>query len=270
MNKEVLDKCLFEAIKASVKAGEGILEVYDSDDFDVEIKSDNSPLTKADKKSNEIIMSYIESLGFPVLSEEGKELTYQDRKGWETLWCVDPLDGTKEFIKKNGEFTVNVALIHKQSPIIGVIYVPVSEELYFAHDQIGSFKITGKEKIKKNHSLSDLINESDKLPNQKNDGAYKIVASRSHMSAETLDFVEEMKVEHGEVELLSKGSALKICLVAEGLANVYPRFAPTMEWDTAAGHAIVNGASKSLIDYETQKPMKYNREQLRNNWFTVI
>lgn len=270
MNKEILDKCLFEAVKASVKAGEGILEVYNSDDFDIEIKSDNSPLTRADKKSNEIIMSYIENLGFPVLSEEGKELTYEDRKHWETLWCVDPLDGTKEFIKKNGEFTVNVALIHNQNPVLGVIYVPVSEELYFAHDQIGSYKIIGKKKIEDIELFKDLVNNSDKLPNQKNDGAYKIVASRSHMSAETLEFVEEMKKEHGEVELLSKGSALKICLVAEGMANVYPRFAPTMEWDTAAGHAIVNGASKKLIDFDTKQPMKYNREQLRNNWFTVI
>lgn len=258
------------AIKAALKAGERILEIYNNEDFEVDMKGDDSPLTKADLASHDIIMKYLEQTNFPVLSEEGKHLPYSTRKEWETLWIVDPIDGTKEFIKKNGEFTVNIALVKNQIPILGVIYVPALKELYFASKELGSFKV---EEITEFTSLEEITEIAKKLPLNKSTNSQKnkftVVASKSHLSKETEEYISELEKEHGEVTTLSKGSSLKLCMVAEGQANEYPRFAPTMEWDTAAGQAICKYAGKTVYDYETKKEMVYNREELLNEWFLV-
>lgn len=253
------------AIRASIEAGKAILEVYDSADFNVEMKSDDSPLTKADLKSNECIEAHLNATEVKILSEEGAEIKFEERKAWKQLWIVDPLDGTKEFIKRNGEFTVNIALVEDNSPSMGVIYVPVTRTLYYSDTNLGAYKIVGPE----TDNLDELIQSSAKLGNQEYPSTYTLVASRSHMSDDTLAFVDEKKQEYGEVNTVSMGSSLKICLVAENKAHAYPRYAPTMEWDTAAGHAIVKGAGKELYDYETKQPMLYNRKELRNNWFLV-
>lgn len=243
------------AKEAAIIGGKEILDVYHSADFGVEMKSDNSPLTIADKKAHLKIMEYLSKTDIPVLSEEGKAINFEERQAWDTLWIVDPLDGTKEFIKRNGEFTVNIALIQNGTPVMGVIYVPVKDILYFGDIENGAFKVENK--------------QTTQLPIQNNSLNYRVVGSRSHMSEETEAYVNELRAKHNEVEMVSMGSSLKICLVAEGSANEYPRFAPTMEWDTAAGHAIAKSAGKSLIDWETKKEMKYNRENLLNNWFLV-
>ena len=248
-----LDKWLSVAKKAAIEAGLEILKVYHQK-IDVEFKKDNSPLTIADKKANDIIEKYLLTTNIPILSEEGRHATYQERKNWNLVWIVDPLDGTKEFIKKNGEFTVNIALVKNGIPIIGVIYVPVSKCLYFASYQ-GSFK--------------ELEGEQLQLPIMRNNKIYKVVGSRSHVSSETEKYYADLMKEKNEIEFVSMGSSIKICLVAEGVADVYPRFAPTMEWDTAAGHAIAKYANKKLIDLETKQEMVYNRSNLRNNWFIV-
>jgi 3'(2'), 5'-bisphosphate nucleotidase len=248
-----LDKWLSVAKKAAIEAGLEILKVYHQK-IDVEFKKDNSPLTIADKKANDIIEKYLLTTNIPILSEEGRHATYQERKNWNLVWIVDPLDGTKEFIKKNGEFTVNIALVKNWIPIIGVIYVPVSKCLYFASYQ-GSFK--------------ELEGEQLQLPIMRNNKIYKVVGSRSHVSSETEKYYADLMKEKNEIEFVSMGSSIKICLVAEGVADVYPRFAPTMEWDTAAGHAIAKYANKKLIDLETEQEMVYNRSNLRNNWFIV-
>ncbi|MDA9809945.1 3'(2'),5'-bisphosphate nucleotidase CysQ [Flavobacteriales bacterium] len=248
-----LDKWLSVAKKAAIEAGLEILKVYHQK-IDVEFKKDNSPLTIADKKANDIIEKYLLTTNIPILSEEGRHATYQERKNWNLVWIVDPLDGTKEFIKKNGEFTVNIALVKNGIPIIGVIYVPVSKCLYFASYQ-GSFK--------------ELEGEQLQLPIMRNNKIYKVVGSRSHVSSETEKYYADLMKEKNEIEFVSMGSSIKICLVAEGVADVYPRFAPTMEWDTAAGHAIAKYANKKLIDLETEQEMVYNRSNLRNNWFIV-
>jgi 3'(2'), 5'-bisphosphate nucleotidase len=200
------------------------------------------------------------------LSEEGVKIPFAERENWEYSWLVDPLDGTKEFVKRNGEFTVNIALIHNGTPIMGVIYVPVKEELYFALEGIGAYKIGRKTVI---DNLDNLIAESDKLPINYNRDNYVIVGSRSHMSVETEQFFEEKKNEHGEVEVMAVGSSLKLCLVAEGKADAYPRYAPTMEWDTGAGHAIAKMAGFSVTQYNTEKEVVYNKEDLLNPWFLV-
>ena len=257
---------LTTAITAALQAGKAILEIYHSGEFDIEIKGDNSPLTKADTASHNVIMSFLSKTEIPVLSEEGRDISYQERKDWEQLWIVDPIDGTKEFIKRNGEFTVNIALIENQRPIIGVIFVPVTGELYFSSKEMGAFKVAVD---LEDYDIKVLLSKGKKLPLQREDNTFTIVASKSHMSAETEGYVQEMRDLHGDVNLISKGSSLKLCMVAEGTANCYPRFAPTMEWDTAAGQAICEHAGFEVIDWGTKKTMLYNREELLNNWFLV-
>ena len=254
------------AIIAALEASKAILEIYHSGAFDIEIKGDNSPLTKADTASHNVIMSYLETTGIPVLSEEGRDIPYQERKDWKQLWIVDPIDGTKEFIKRNGEFTVNIALIENQKPIIGVIFVPVTGALYFSSKEIGAFKVAVD---LDDYDVEVLLLNSNKLPLQREDYTFTIVASRSHMSLETEEYVQKMRKKHGAVNIISKGSSLKLSMVAEGTADCYPRFAPTMEWDTAAGQAICEHAGFEVIDWDTKKNMLYNRKELLNSWFLV-
>ena len=254
------------AITAALEAGKVILEIYKSDDFEVEIKGDNSPLTKADTTSHNVILSYLTETNIPILSEEGKAITYEERKDWSQLWIVDPIDGTKEFIKRNGEFTVNIALIENQKTLIGVIFVPVTGELYFSTKEMGAFKVKVDPD---NFDIETLISNGSTLPLEREDKTFTIVASRSHMSKETEIYVQEMRDIHREVNLISKGSSLKLCMVAEGTADCYPRFAPTMEWDTAAGQAICEHAGFEVIDWATKENMLYNRKELLNNWFLV-
>ena len=257
---------LTTAITAALQAGKAILKIYHSGAFDIELKGDNSPLTKADTASHNVIMSYLEPTGIPVLSEEGRDIPYKERKAWKQLWIVDPIDGTKEFIKRNGEFTVNIALIENKKPLIGVIFVPVTGELYFSSKELGAYKVAVD---LKDYDLGVLLAKADTLPLEREDKTFTIVVSRSHMSAETREYVQQMRDLHGKINLISKGSSLKLCMVAEGAANCYPRFAPTMEWDTAAGQAICEHAGVEVIDWDTKKNMLYNREELSNNWFLV-
>jgi 3'(2'), 5'-bisphosphate nucleotidase len=212
-------------------------------------------------------MSFLTKTDIPVLSEEGRNIPYQERKDWKKLWIVDPIDGTKEFIKRNGEFTVNIALIENQKTLIGVIFVPVSGELYFSTKEMGAFKETVS---LESFDVEKIISSGNKLPLKKHDKTFTVVASRSHMSAETESYVQLMKDIHGEVNLISKGSSLKLCMVAEGSADCYPRFAPTMEWDTAAGQAICEHAGFKVLDWKTKELMLYNRKELLNKWFIVI
>ncbi|GGG36660.1 3'(2'),5'-bisphosphate nucleotidase CysQ [Bizionia arctica] len=262
-----MDKNLQIAIEASLEAGKVIMEIYDTA-FSVELKDDKSPLTEADKKANDVINSYLIPTEIPVISEENKQTDYATRKTWDTCWVVDPVDGTKEFIKRNGEFTVNIALITNGKPILGVIYVPATKVLYFAD-------VTKKEGFKaelESHetSLEQVLKKAAPLkPKEGNSNPIQVVGSRSHMSQETLDFMDSLKSNGSQVEVVSKGSSLKFCLIAEGNADVYPRFAPTMEWDTAAGQAICNAVGIEVISKETDKPLMYNKENLLNPWFLV-
>jgi len=256
-----------KAIEASIKAGEVIMDIYQQD-FDVEYKDDDSPLTQADKKANAVIMSYLETTSIPIISEENKQTDYAKRKTWKQCWIVDPLDGTKEFVKKNGEFTVNIALVDEQKPVFGVIYVPAQRLLYVGDVEAGqAFKVEVHEG---HYDITDLLKVAEPLAPSKNSNPLRVVGSRSHMSQDTLDYVEELKEKHQKpVEIVSKGSSLKFCLVAEGEADVYPRYAPTMEWDTAAGQAICKAVGLEVISLDTGKEMLYNRENLLNGYFHV-
>ena len=266
-------------------AGKAILDIYNKD-FDISYKDDLSPLTIADKQSNKIIEIGLSSpnLGlFPILSEEGRAITYDERKGWGIFWLIDPLDGTKEFIKRNGEFTVNIALIQKNKPILGVVYIPAKDMLYFAADGLGAFKLKDSKVIEDAFSngvwedgelLRTVINSSTKLLVNKttNEPAecIKIVGSSSHATKEQEEFLENIKKKFTKVEFKSAGSSLKFCFVAEGLADIYPRFGPTMEWDTAAGQIIVEQAGGMVLDMGTKEPLKYNKENLLNPFFFAL
>ena len=281
MNEKIY---LSTALAAAIEAGHAILDVYRSPDFKVEEKADKSPLTLADRRSHEIIVNRLGKLEIPILSEEGKDIPYGERKAWETYWLIDPLDGTKEFIKKNGEFTVNIAIIRNRRPVAGVIYVPDKNTLYFASNKLGSFKVdsidnitsvvrqsTGSAAENTAKALEDLIDSSTALPlSDSTNRPFTIIGSRSHATPELEAFVEEKRQEHGEVEFISAGSSLKLCLVAEGKADIYPRTGPTMEWDTAAGQAIAENAGCQVLQYDTREPLIYNKENLLNPWFVVL
>jgi 3'(2'), 5'-bisphosphate nucleotidase len=260
---------LYELFNVSLEAGKEILEVY-AQDFNVEIKEDDSPLTQADKRAHEAIMKGLNAINpnIPILSEEGRNIPYSERRDWNQFWLVDPLDGTKEFIKKNGEFTVNIALIEEQYPSIGIIYAPALDVFYFGRVGDAAYKLEDASKVEIANE-EELIQKSVLLPEKEDRHVTRAVASRSHMSEETEAFIKELEAKHEEVEVVSSGSSLKFCLVAEGKADYYPRYAPTMEWDTGAGQAIVEAAGGNVTRYEDNERFYYNREDLLNGWFLV-
>lgn len=240
------------AIEAAKAAGDAIMDIYHSHRFEIELKNDNSPLTLADKSGHEIITSYLNTTDLPVLSEEGAKIPYEERKSWETFWIVDPLDGTKEFIKRNGEFTVNIGLVQNSIPIFGVVYAPAVEKLFYGGLEMGAFLI--------HEGLTERLYKSDQ-----DTETVRIVASRSHLNQETQNFISSFK----DVETVSMGSSLKFMALAEGKADYYPRFAPTMEWDTAAAHAIVAAMGFSVKEPKSGNSLVYNKKNLLNPYFLV-
>lgn len=249
-----IQELLSVAIMAAKKASVEILDVYHHEDFSVESKGDASPLTIADKRSHEVILRVLENTSIPILSEEGKNIPFEERAQWEYFWLIDPLDGTKEFIKKNGEFTVNIALIHLGKPIAGVVMIPVTGEIFYAVDNQAYVERDGEKKKLEKRSKVSFGQEG-----------LVVVASRSHMNEETEAFLSRL----AKPVTVSKGSSLKFLLVAEGKADIYPRFGPTMEWDTAAAHTIVNGVGLSVKEVTSENELKYNKENLLNPHFIV-
>ena len=256
------------AITAALKAGEAILEVYGSADFGIETKKDASPLTIADQQAHNIIIKHLEETDYPVLSEEGRHMPYTERSKWERFWLVDPLDGTKEFIKRNGEFTVNIALVEEGKAIFGVVYAPVINELYVGIPGRGAFRCRNEKNL--DQPLDYLLQFADRLPLQaRNPGLFTVVSSRSHYNEETRKFVESLDSGGKEISLVSKGSSLKLCLVASGEADIYPRLGPTMEWDTAAAHAVVKASGKNVYRTDSGEELSYNKQNLLNPYFVV-
>lgn len=252
----VLSLCQL-AVDAACEASAKIMEVYESD-YLVEYKDDNSPLTIADKAAHQAIVEVLEKSGLPIFSEEGKNIPFEERNQFKEFWLVDPLDGTKEFIKRNGEFTVNIALMNHTVPIAGVIAQPAAGLIYCGIPGEGFYKseISEKDKLFQNKvSVADVSEQS-----------VRVLASRSHRSKETEGFIDDLK-KSSKVDVVSAGSALKFCLLAEGKADVYPRFAPTMEWDTAAGHAILLAVGKNIYSYPGNSVLSYNKPSPVNDWF---
>jgi len=275
VNKGDSTAMLDAALQAALAAGREILDVYNGAII-VEYKDDRSPLTEADKRAHAVIAKTLSTMvpEIPVLSEEAKALDYISRQVWEQYWLVDPLDGTKEFIKRNGEFTVNIALMHPEgktfAPYIGVVYVPVQDTLYAGIVGMGAWRCRGASKVNM-LDFGFLEKNAEPLPySGYNSGAIKAVVSRSHNSAETEALVAELEQKYGSIERVSSGSSIKLCLVAEGSADIYPRFAPTMEWDTAAGDAVCRAAGCRVTQQDRKTPLEYNKENLLNPWFLVL
>ena len=248
-----------ELIQISKAAGDAIMEIYkDESLFNVEQKKDASPLTAADQAANTVIMEGLSKLAiqFPVISEENKEIDYADRKDFETFWLVDPLDGTKEFIKRNGEFTVNIALIHNHAPVMGFVYAPALDEMYYGIKGEGAFFAKGE------GAYTKLVANSY----TKADEGLKLVCSRSHLNEQTENYVGQFK----EPELVAKGSSLKFLIIALGEAHEYPRLAPTMEWDTGAAQIVLEEAGGAVLQYENGQPLVYNKENLLNPHFVAL
>ncbi len=260
MEREKLKELTILALEASFIAGKKILEVYEKT-ISVDYKTDGSPLTEADRVSHKVITDCLQITGLPVLSEEGKEILYEERKKWEYYWCVDPLDGTKEFIKRNGEFTVNIALMKNNQPITGVVFQPVKGVAYAGIEGEGLYKVSaaGRHELNENTRVKINSNSEERI--------LRVIASRSHKSSETESFIRNLDSSEKSIELLNAGSSLKFCLLAEGAADIYPRFAPTMEWDTAAGHALLKSVGKNIFLHPAGNEMVYNKPQLINDWF---
>ncbi len=254
------------AITAALFAGQKINEVYTTSDFNIQMKEDYTPVTIADQLAHDEILERLKCTGLPVLSEEGIHLDYSERKNWELFWLVDPLDGTKEFIKRNDEFTVNIALIEGNKSIAGVIYAPVTGEFYVGIQGIGSFKLFHP---KEDCTFQFLQLSGTRLPEKKATNEFVVAISRSHINRETEAYIETFRKEHSVVKIVNKGSSLKICMVAEGTADIYLKIGTTMEWDTAAGHAIVRAAGKNITCPDTNAELTYNKEDLRNPNFMV-
>ncbi len=243
------------AIKGAIEAGNAIMAVYESDSIDYEKKSDLSPLTLADKRSHEIILEKLKETGINVLSEESDEISYDQRKDWGSYWLVDPLDGTKEFIKKNSEFTVNIALIENNIPSLGVVYCPVTDVLFWNDEERKVYK-------KENNKVVEIRKRASVNDNDKN---LRVVVSRSHINDETNNYIKKLN----EPKLISCGSSLKFLYIADNKADIYPRFGPTMEWDTAAAHSILSALGIQVINLDTGRELSYNKENLLNPYFII-
>lgn len=259
-----MDELLQSALEAVIRGGKEILTVYASD-FLIEKKEDNTPVTLADKNADHVIHETLKPHGIPVLSEESEHTGYEVRKNWTRLWIVDPLDGTREFVSKNGEFTVNIALVENGQPVLGVIYHPVSDTAWFAEKGKGAFRCERISSL----SAGEIGVRSQSLPLVKPPGVYTVVASRSHKYPRTEAYIRELQMKYPGLLLITGGSSMKFCLVAEGKAHEYPRFGTTMEWDTAAGQVIIEEVGKKVVDFTTKQPLQYNKKDLSNADFLV-
>lgn len=271
ISTSTLEKLLSQAVSAAAKAAVRIMEVYKSGNFQVNLKSDSTPLTIADRDAHDIIRTNLYETRIPMLSEEGRPIHYDERRDWDYFWLVDPLDGTKEFIKINGEFTVNIALIGGTKAILGVVLLPVSATLYFALRDAGSYKIDGFDLHAPPEACSfgQLVKQAQRLPLPDENRRFTVVGSRSHLAPQMADYIEKLRQKHADLEIIARGSSLKICMVAEGRADLYPRISPTSEWDTAAGQAVAEAAGMEIVNMDTLKPLEYNKMDLTNPPFVV-
>lgn len=255
IDKNKIKELIHSLLPASKEAGKAILEIYNSSDLGIQNKDDSSPLTKADLASNAIICDALRTISpdIPIISEENEDLPYSERSKWEYCWIVDPLDGTKEFIKRNGEFTTNIGLVHHHKVIAGVVYIPVFDEMYYAIEGEGAFKIVDDKPEKISVVEFNVLEKG-----------LKVICSRSHLNEKTQNYIDALT----DPELIAKGSSLKFLTIAQGDAHLYPRMAPTMEWDTCAAQIILEEAGgQVLIDGTQNEAVRYNKENLLNPHF---
>lgn len=270
LTEEQRDFLLPKAFNAALRAGAGILEIYNhGEDYDITMKSDRTPLTEADRKAHEIIKEYLGKAHVPILSEEGREMLYEERRGWDLYWIVDPLDGTKEFIKGNGEFTVNIALMVDNRPVLSVVYVPYIGKIYFADRERGSFlkeRIAADEDAE--YTMDDILSGAKRLPlTTAVNNPIRIAVSRSHNTDETYRYIDILKRKFPDAEVVEQGSSYKFCLLAEGVVDCYVRTTHTYEWDTAAGELVLEMAEGATYSLPSLDKLEYNKISLLNPHF---
>lgn len=270
IDNEVREFLLTNIINAAIRGGAAVMEVYSHPEmFNISLKSDLSPITEADRRAHTTIKEALGSTRIPILSEEGREMGYDERRNWELFWLVDPLDGTVEFINRTDEFTINIALMSNNVCGISVVYVPCLKRLFFAARGIGAFVCEGVEPdINSNLSYLQITDQFVKLPLNTTTRDTQIVAiSRSHNSSETFDHIEALRKSNPAIEVIEQGSSYKFCMLAEGSVDYYVRTSGTYEWDTAAGELILSEAGGSTRALQTNEPLSYNKELLDNPWF---
>ena len=265
-----MNQYLAVAFEAALLGGVEILDIYDGADFQVESKSDNSPLTIADRRSHQVINKTLSKAfpDIPILSEKGEKDGFENRKNWHQYWLVDPLDGTKDFIKRNDEFTVNIALIRDNRPVLGVVHVPVADVLYYAYVNGGAYRVDDALYTTFGPGVGSILPQPEKL-REEQQNVVRVVASRSHFTGDTAEYVRQLEQTFGSISLIHAGSAQKICLVAEGSAEVYPRFGPTMEWDLGAAYIVALEAGCTVVEATQGGPLFFNKENLLNPGFIV-
>lgn len=259
-----------KAYDAAIRAGAAILEIYNSNaPKEVTLKSDHSPLTQADRTAHASIREYLGQTRIPLLSEEGREMLYAERKDWDLFWMVDPLDGTVEFLKGNGEFTVNIALMADNKPVFGVIYVPYKEVIYFSDEERGAFRARNiLADPAASHTYAQLFEGAELLPLRTTcNQPLRIAVSRSHRNEETERLVANIRDRYPDAQIIEQGSSYKFCLLAEGTVDYYVRTSPTYEWDTAAGELILSEAGGQTRSLPEGRELRYNEEDLHNPWF---
>ncbi len=270
IKQHILQHVLPQCFNAAVKAGAEIMNIYKhKEDYDITLKSDHTPITIADRVAHNTIKEHLGPTRIPVLSEEGREMLYNERQNWELFLLVDPLDGTKEFIKGNNEFTVNIALLYNNECVASVLYVPYHCKMYVAVKEYGSFLIRDiipqSEPTYRSEQIEKLM-ERLPLESARHEG-FRVAVSRSHQTAETHERIEQLRTEHPDLEVVEQGSSYKFCLLAEGNIDYYVRTTNTYEWDTAAGELILAEAGGSTLSYPDGEPLRYNKSDLRNPWF---
>ena len=265
---ESLSNLLCSSIEAALLAGQKVSEIYNND-FEVYYKNDQSPVTVADIESNKIIQDVLKEYKLPFLSEESDLIPFDIRKAWEYYWLIDPIDGTKEFINRNDEFTINIALIKKNQPVIGVVYSPMTSELYFGSSIGFSKKIYINISEINDLNVEELISDGIKLPLEKKRDNYIVLTSRSHLNPKTLNYIDFLKMNNPNFEIVKMGSSLKICKIAADEADIYPRFGPTKEWDTAAAHAVLKYSGGNILK-EDGNELIYNKPNVINPNFTAL
>ncbi len=266
--KDMSEDLLDYAVSAALKAGNAIMKIYNADSYSMENKPDDSPVTDADIAADEIIKDILSRSGIPVLSEEGKTIPWEQRSKWERCWIVDPLDGTREFINQSGEFTVNIALVEEGRPVTGVVYAPVNDVLFTGNGVQGARRF---EKASESLPEDDgWLERGQQMPCFDEPG-YGLVASRSHPDERTASFIKEFSSKFPGTRIVSKGSALKLCMIASGEADIYPRYTNISEWDTAAGHAIILSAGGSVVQMNyPDRELVYNKKSNVNPWFIAV
>lgn len=272
IDQSIREYLLPEQFNAAVRAGAAIMRIYkNSDDYDIALKSDHTPITIADRMAHLTIKESLGKTRIPILSEEGREMLYDERRNWELFWLVDPLDGTVEFIKGNNEFTVNIALMENNVCISSVVYVPYHHKMYIAERGHGAWVMEGVvPDADAEYSYADIHNNIVQLPLKKQSHTgFRVAVSRSHQTAETHSHIETLRITHPDLEIVEQGSSYKFCLIAEGSVDYYVRTTTTSEWDTAAGELILHEAGGTTEAYPTGEALRYNKEILDNPWFVA-